>query len=76
MRRAVFNQKGGVGKSNIAVNLATVSVKAGVKTLSVDLDVQRNNTHYIVGEPSEALPGVEDSFKTNYLYLQENQARF
>ena len=56
MRRVVFNQKGGVGKSSIAVNLAASSAKAGLKTLLVDLDVQGNSTHYIVGERSETLP--------------------
>lgn len=48
MRRAVFNQKDGVGKSSIAINLAAASAKAGLKTLLVDLDVQWNSTHYIV----------------------------
>ena len=72
MRRAVFNQKGGVGKSSIAINLAAVSAKAGVKTLLVDLNVQENSTHYIVGKPSEARPGVDDFFKTNYLCFRED----
>jgi len=72
MRRVVFNQKGGVGKSSIAVNLAAASAKAGLKTLLVDLDVQGNSTHYIVGERSEPLPGVEDFFQNQLsLYSRE-----
>ena len=72
MRRVVFNQKGGVGKSSIAVNLAAASAKAGLKTLLVDLDVQGNSTHYIVGECSEPLPGVEDFFQNQLsLYSRE-----
>jgi chromosome partitioning protein len=72
MRRVVFNQKGGVGKSSIAVNLAASSAKAGLKTLLVDLDVQGNSTHYIVGERSEPLPGVEDFFQNQLsLYSRE-----
>jgi len=50
MRRVVFKQKGGVGKSSLAVNLAAASAKYGFKTLLIDLDVQGNSTHYIVGE--------------------------
>ena len=72
MRWAVFNQKGGVGKSSIAVNLAAASANAGLKTLLVDLDVQGNSTHYIVGGPSEPPSGVEDFFKTNYRCIREN----
>ena len=72
MRRAVFNQKGGVGKSSIAVNLAAASAKAGLQTLLVDLDVQGNSTHYIVGEPTELLSGVEEFFQNQLsLYLRE-----
>ena len=38
--RAVFNRKGGVGKSSIAVNLAGGSANAGFETPLMDLDVQ------------------------------------
>ena len=49
MRRVVFNQKGGVGKSTIACNLAAISAAEGKRTLVVDLDIQGNSTHYLLG---------------------------
>jgi chromosome partitioning protein len=51
MRRVVFNQKGGVGKSTIACNLAAVSANAGARVLVVDLDTQGNSTQYLLGKP-------------------------
>jgi chromosome partitioning protein len=68
MRRVVFNQKGGVGKTSIACNLAAISAASGYRTLVIDLDVQGNSTHYLVGEidadafPAEA-QGVAGLFK-------------
>ena len=64
MRRVVFNQKGGVGKSSIACNLAAVSAAQGYRTLLIDLDAQANSTHYLTGLTGEEIPmGIADFFK-------------
>ncbi|MEE4661732.1 MAG: ParA family protein [Halieaceae bacterium] len=68
MKRVVFNQKGGVGKTSITCNLAAIGAAMGLRTLVVDLDVQGNTTHYLVGEiDAEAYPaeaqGVAAMFK-------------
>ncbi len=63
MRRVVFNQKGGVGKSTITCNLAAVSALSGQRTLVIDLDPQANSSHYLLGEQAEQLEtGVVDFF--------------
>ncbi|WP_263143818.1 ParA family protein [Pseudomonas sp. RIT-PI-AD] len=64
MRRVVFNQKGGVGKSSIACNLAAVSAAEGYRTLLIDLDAQANSSHYLTGLTGEDIPtGIADFFK-------------
>lgn len=64
MRRVVFNQKGGVGKSSIACNLAAVSASQGYRTLLIDLDAQANSTHYLTGLTGDDVPmGIAEFFK-------------
>lgn len=58
MRRVVFNQKGGVGKSTITCNLAAIGAQQGRRTLVVDLDSQGNTTHYLMGHAAGAALGA------------------
>jgi chromosome partitioning protein len=61
--RVVFNQKGGVGKSTIACNLAAIGASQGLRTLVIDLDVQGNSTSYLLGgQPDEKTPTIADFF--------------
>lgn len=61
IKRVVFNQKGGVGKSSIACNLAAISAQQGLRTLVLDLDSQCNTTQYLLGRDAE---DYNDSIET------------
>lgn len=72
MRRVVFNQKGGVGKSTIACNLAAIGAHRGKKTLLIDLDAQGNSTHYLLGGGNSRPEGsVADFFEQTLSFQLE-----
>jgi chromosome partitioning protein len=57
MRCVVFNQKGGVGKSTIACNLAAISAARGRETVILDLDPQGSSSRYLLGSSAQE-PGT------------------
>jgi chromosome partitioning protein len=62
MKRVVFNQKGGVGKSTIVCNLAAIAAARGTRTLVIDLDPQANSTRYLLGAAAEELESTVTEF--------------
>lgn len=75
MRRVVFNQKGGVGKSSIAANLAAISASKGHRTLLVDLDPQCNASQYLLGAGvDEIATDVRDFFESTLTFRMQNAA--
>jgi chromosome partitioning protein len=64
MQHVVFNQKGGVGKSTIACNLAAISASQGLRTLVIDLDSQGNSSRYLLGpDMADDIPNVAEFFE-------------
>lgn len=75
MLRVVFNQKGGVGKSSIATNLAAISADRGLRTLIIDLDPQCNTTQYLLGKGADTADNDIGVFFAQTLSFRTRQRR-
>ncbi len=79
MKRVIFNQKGGVGKSTIAVNLASIAAYENKNTLIIDMDPQCNSSRYLLGEAvKETTPTMLEFFKSSleYQFFPQPEASF
>ncbi len=75
MAIVVFNQKGGVGKSTIACNLAAIGASRGLRTLVIDLDPQGNSSSYLMGpDRSAESPNVAHFFEQTLSFSFKTEA--
>jgi chromosome partitioning protein len=66
MRRiAIINQKGGVGKTTTAVNLAAALAECGQRVCVLDLDPQAHATTHLGIEPDGKTPSMYDVLVNN-----------
>lgn len=63
---AVYNLKGGVGKTATTVNLAYLASAAGYKTLLIDMDPQAASSFYFGVESDATTNDVKKMVKGNY----------
>ena len=68
---SIQNNKGGVGKSETAINLSVECGKAGLRTLLISLDPQSNSTNRILKTPKRHSKKALEEMRENFLQMSE-----
>src|SRR5437870_1420920 len=71
----IANQKGGVGKTTTAVNLAAGLARRGRRVLLVDLDIQGSATATLAGRAEAGAPGVAEWLLAYLLTMYDRRER-